>query len=647
MKFISYAQNFEDVMLHRALGHIEAGFYVDVGAQHPINDSVTKAFYDRGWSGINIEPVDEWFDLLVSHRARDTNLKVLATSRSGSSEFFQVKGTGLSTTSAQYADAYGAGEHVVDKIVVAAVTLDVILDKFRPADIHFLKVDVEGEEANVLKGLDLIRYRPWVILVEAYRPKSTIPDYEEWEQLITGCGYDFVYDDGLNRFYVAREHEEIVSAFAKPPNVFDDFETYEVTWLKNDARRWREQCDQAREALDILQVSNRMLELDKEGRAQSTSIEKLIREVQGIADQSVSTIRVLELGEKRRAQYQSASNEKLIQDVLRIADQAVSTLNAIKKDVVGEFAQLFRDAGATHRAAQEELFFARECQGLSQQLFSEKLRGGEQARAMEVLQGQVRDLGALIIAARAKASEATEEAAQWRTMTGQLQVQVRDLEASLESALAEASNAVRHVEELRIVKSRLQVELHDTKAIEARQGEIIASNGSAMVAMKREAEEYRLLAERLADENKAISMKMRELSGSVDALTGSWSWRITSPLRLGKARVVCASKLVARGARQLALTTTAKSPINFLLAVIAPPGTRFRKALKRLAYGADQPGRPAEAHLLHHPSSRSNREMSDPQMVEMLASDVVDVMNMFRAEAAKRARPQGNLGDAT
>ena len=45
--FRSYAQNFEDLMLYRALG-VERGFYIDIGAQHPEVDSVSKAFFDRG-----------------------------------------------------------------------------------------------------------------------------------------------------------------------------------------------------------------------------------------------------------------------------------------------------------------------------------------------------------------------------------------------------------------------------------------------------------------------------------------------------------------------------------------------------------------------------------------------------------------------
>ncbi|MCU0506725.1 MAG: FkbM family methyltransferase, partial [Chloroflexi bacterium] len=51
--FVSHAQNLEDVMLWRALGDVGAGFYVDVGAFSPTEDSVTLAFSERGWRGIN------------------------------------------------------------------------------------------------------------------------------------------------------------------------------------------------------------------------------------------------------------------------------------------------------------------------------------------------------------------------------------------------------------------------------------------------------------------------------------------------------------------------------------------------------------------------------------------------------------------
>jgi hypothetical protein len=58
---ISYAQNFKDVMLWRALKHVKNGFYVDVGAGVPAKHSVTNWFYDQGCSGVNIKPNERDF----------------------------------------------------------------------------------------------------------------------------------------------------------------------------------------------------------------------------------------------------------------------------------------------------------------------------------------------------------------------------------------------------------------------------------------------------------------------------------------------------------------------------------------------------------------------------------------------------------
>jgi hypothetical protein len=72
---VSYSQNAEDVRLWRVFHTIVDGFYVDVGAADPYVDSVTRMFYERGWSGINIEP-NPCFESLAEARTRDVNLRV-------------------------------------------------------------------------------------------------------------------------------------------------------------------------------------------------------------------------------------------------------------------------------------------------------------------------------------------------------------------------------------------------------------------------------------------------------------------------------------------------------------------------------------------------------------------------------------------
>ena len=224
MSFVSYAQNFEDVMLWRALQHVERGFYVDVGANDPDLDSVTKAFYERGWRGINIEPVQQWFARLEKERPRDINLQVAAGAEVGEIVLYEMPDTGLSTSEKSTAERHehARGYQKIERIVPVD-TLTSICSRFHIAPIHFLKIDVEGAERAVLAGMDFSAIRPWIVLVESTLPNLQIEDHQEWEHLIVGANYEFVYFDGLNRHYVAREHIELKVAYHAPPNVFDAF----------------------------------------------------------------------------------------------------------------------------------------------------------------------------------------------------------------------------------------------------------------------------------------------------------------------------------------------------------------------------------------------------------------------------------------
>jgi FkbM family methyltransferase len=224
MSFISYAQNFEDVMLWRALKRIDRGFYIDVGANDPDHESVTKAFYERGWRGINVEPVPQWFERLEKARPRDINLQLALGAEPGAITLYEIPDTGLSTVEKKFADRHEAELGFQNReLLVKMDTLSGICERFRQAPIHFLKVDVEGAEKAVFEGTDFGKIRPWIIVVEATLPLSVEESYSDWEPMLLNAGYEYVYFDGLNRYYVAGEHENLKAAFKTPPNVFDGF----------------------------------------------------------------------------------------------------------------------------------------------------------------------------------------------------------------------------------------------------------------------------------------------------------------------------------------------------------------------------------------------------------------------------------------
>ena len=248
MSLISYAQNFEDIMLWRTLKHIENGFYVDVGAWSPDYDSVTRLFYEKGWHGINIEPNPEMHKQLIYKRRRDINLQLAVSDSIGIDEMYFVSNSGLSTLDKKIAEKHIDLGLTYNSYTVKVSTLSQIFEEYtQNIDIHFLKIDVEGFEKKVLLGNNWKLYRPWIILVEATLPMSQIECYEDWEYILINENYEFVYADGLNRFYIAREHLELKDSFKYPPNVFDDFVRLSQVEAENRA----------------VEAENRAIELEK------------------------------------------------------------------------------------------------------------------------------------------------------------------------------------------------------------------------------------------------------------------------------------------------------------------------------------------------------------------------------------------------
>lgn len=225
MPFVSYAQNAEDVPLWRVFKDQPDGFYVDVGASGP-DQSVTTAFYRRGWSGLNLEPAPHLFADLQVARPRDTNLQLAASDRAGPVTLFTdpdpTRG-GLSTLSAEQAERSRAAGFAGQPVRVPADTLAAVCAEHVRRPIDFLKIDVEGHERAVIAGADWERFRPRVVLVEATEPMSPAPTHHTWEPLLLEAGYRFALFDGLNRFYVRREDEGLLPVLGYPACVFDDY----------------------------------------------------------------------------------------------------------------------------------------------------------------------------------------------------------------------------------------------------------------------------------------------------------------------------------------------------------------------------------------------------------------------------------------
>ena len=163
----SYSMDGEDLSIIKYVENKKKGFYVDVGAHHPIHRNNTFLLFKKGWEGINIDINKFSIDLFQYLRPQDLNIQVAVTDKTGHiSIFFQKDFSQLNTTDKVVAKEH-FGENFKEK-VVKSKTIQNILDnsKFQNKKIDFLNIDVEGAEEKVLETLDFSIYDPTVICVE-------------------------------------------------------------------------------------------------------------------------------------------------------------------------------------------------------------------------------------------------------------------------------------------------------------------------------------------------------------------------------------------------------------------------------------------------------------------------------------------------
>ena len=157
-----------DLIAGSILRNKKKGFYIDVGCHHPLINNNTYIFHRKGWRGINIDLDHSSIEMFKFFRPLDDNKKVALSNKKGFSKLYFFHNRAAKNTIDK---SRGRGAKLIKKIETN--TLDNVIknSKLNFKKIDFLSIDVEGNEINVLKGFNLKKYKPTVVILEFIDPK--------------------------------------------------------------------------------------------------------------------------------------------------------------------------------------------------------------------------------------------------------------------------------------------------------------------------------------------------------------------------------------------------------------------------------------------------------------------------------------------
>jgi FkbM family methyltransferase len=146
------------------------GFFLDVGAADPIEHSNTYFLENRlGWSGIAIDARPEFAEAYRRHRPRTLFVPAFVANQDDARlDFYFLPNRPLASSSDRtFAETWKSGG-TVEHRTVQTTTLNTLLSHAGASAIDFMSMDIELAELKALEGLDIGRYRPRLVGIEAH-----------------------------------------------------------------------------------------------------------------------------------------------------------------------------------------------------------------------------------------------------------------------------------------------------------------------------------------------------------------------------------------------------------------------------------------------------------------------------------------------
>ena len=209
---LSYSQCGEDLIIDFLISQLKiSNFkYLDIGAHHPTYISNTFLFYEKGYSGVCIEPDPFLFKTIAKRRSKDKCLNIgVGLNNISSAPFYIMTEKTLNTFSKEEADKYASyGKQKIEQIIdLPLIRINDIIKNYFTSVPDFISLDVEGMDLAILTDFNFTLYRPkvWCIETLTYTENKTEKKIKETIDYMISKDYLVYADTYINTIFVDRK----------------------------------------------------------------------------------------------------------------------------------------------------------------------------------------------------------------------------------------------------------------------------------------------------------------------------------------------------------------------------------------------------------------------------------------------------------
>ena len=197
----SFSQLGQDLKVVRSYNSLHGGFFIELGASDGIEFSDTYLLETKyNWRGICVEPIPKRYEELCRNRPNSSCCNDAIYSESTTVTFDIANSYDLLSGISKHIDTH---KRDVDsdktQIEVNTITLNTLLERYNaPSFIHYMSLDTEGSELEILKSVDLQKYTFGLIDVEH---NYIEPRRSQIRDLLTSNGYEYIRENNFDDCY--------------------------------------------------------------------------------------------------------------------------------------------------------------------------------------------------------------------------------------------------------------------------------------------------------------------------------------------------------------------------------------------------------------------------------------------------------------